>query len=403
MKPKHEVADVLRSYGDVFRRQYRKKVTAHQLNTLRAIEVCRTAKLGGHIDGCTNCGHVQIVYNSCRNRHCPKCQSTDREKWILNQEANLLPVCYFHVIFTLPDKLNSLCIKYPEQMYNLFFRTTWKVIDTFGWDPEHLGAQTGITSILHTWGQNISLHPHIHCIVPGGGLTVTGNWKNARSKGKYLFPAKALSDVFRAKFVAGMRKWAKEDSIHIPQSLYDSLFEKNWVVYAKNLFLGPKQVIEYIGRYSHRIAITNHRIIAIDNGKVSFKWKDYKDNDKQKEMTLDAIEFVRRFNQHILPHGFIRIRHYGILSSRNKTSMLKAARKALGSEINNDLTSIPEKEENDWKTICVERLGFDPDICPKCKKKTLIQIDIWERGRAPPSMEQAKEKLQKMILKSNTR
>lgn len=285
-----------------------------QLRTLDAIRRCRTASLGGHVDLCTNCGHTRISYNSCRNRHCPKCQQIQRERWIQEREAELLPATYFHVVFTLPEVINKLCLYEPAKIYKLLFDTAWSVMKSFAHDQKHLGAETGMISILHTWGQNLSLHPHIHCIVPGGGLTNAGFWKHARGDGKFLFPVKAMSQVFRARFVNGLRNTIKD----LHRSFYNDLFKTNWVVYAKRPFGGPKQVIEYLGRYTHKIAISNHRLISITNDQVAFRYKDYRDQSKNKIMTLEAQEFIRRFALHILPKGFMRIRHYGILSSSRK-------------------------------------------------------------------------------------
>jgi hypothetical protein len=241
MKPTHEVADVLNAHWNevTTNRQF----NTWQLRTLDAVRRCRTAAIGGHIDRCDNCGHIRISYNSCRNRHCPKCQAVQREQWIAAREAELLPVSYFHVVFTLPEALNRLCMYEPEKMYNMLFATAWSVMQSFAHDKKHLGAKTGMVTVLHTWGQNLSLHPHLHCIVPAGGLTIGNKWRYARSEGKFLFPVKAMSKVFRAKFVAELRK----DFPTEPQSLYDNLFKQNWVIYAKQPFPEPEEVVEYLG------------------------------------------------------------------------------------------------------------------------------------------------------------
>lgn len=378
MKPRYELADVIGLYGKELGRN--RKLSSHQLNTLHALQVCRTAALGGHIDGCDNCGHIRISYNSCRNRHCPKCQATNRERWIADRQADLLPVNYFHVVFTLPHQLNALCLQHAASMYNLLFRAAWETMETFTADKKHLGAQTGMIAILHSWGQTLSLHPHIHCIVPAGGIDAKDRWKKSRSQGKYLFAQKAISQVFRAKFVSKLRKWAQAESITIPQALFDALFAKKWVVDAQQPFLGPKQVLEYLGRYTHKIAISNHRLLAIDNEQVRFRYKDYRQGGKSKEMSLSGVEFLRRFSQHILPRGFVRIRHYGILSCRNKRTKLKQARIALG------VTSAQLKQtQADWKTISRQQLGFDPDQCPYCQKGKMIRLLDFAAGRDPPS------------------
>ncbi|MEJ7826879.1 MAG: transposase, partial [Segetibacter sp.] len=252
-----------------------------------------------------------ISYNSCRNRHCPKCQAVNRERWITAQQKQLLPVPYFHVVFTLPQEMNLYCLAHASSLYNLLFKVSKATIETFATDTKHLGAIAGMVSILHTWGQNLILHPHIHMIVPAGGFTLCGHWKHTKNKGRYLFPVKAMSIVFKNKFMQGLQTLIKEYNL---PSLSDDdrkkLYSKSWVVYAKQPFGGPEQVIEYLARYSHKVAISNHRITAIADGKVSFRYKDYADGCKQKTMTLEATEFLRRFCLHILPKGFRKIRHY---------------------------------------------------------------------------------------------
>jgi hypothetical protein len=233
-------------------------------------------------------------FNSCRNRHCPKCQQIQRERWIQAREAELLPATYFHVVFTLPQALNKLCLFEPAKVYKLLFDTAWSVMKSFARDEKHLGAETGMISILHTWGQNLSLHPHIHCIVPAGGLTRAGFWNQARGDGKFLFPVKAMSPVFRARFVSGLRNRIKG----LDRAFYNDLFKTDWVVYAKAAFAGPKQVIEYLGRYTHKIAISNHGLLNITDQAVTFLYKDYRDASKKKIMTLETLEFIRRFSLH---------------------------------------------------------------------------------------------------------
>jgi len=283
--------------------------------TLYGISRCRTAAMGGHIDQCSEsgCGKLHISYNSCRNRHCPKCQGHLREKWIADREKDLLNVSYFHVVFTLPDHLNKLSIEHPSLIYRLLFKTAWGVLHDFGQNPKQLGALTGMIGVLHTWGQNLSLHPHLHCIVPAGGITKSGKWKSSQSKGKFLFPVKQMSKVFRARFVAALRKEVK-----VSKQLSNKLFAKRWVIYCKQPFFGAQQVIEYLGRYSHKIAISNSRIQSIADGRVAFSAKDYRQAGKKVVLQLSESEFLRRFSLHILPKGFTRIRHYGILSSTSK-------------------------------------------------------------------------------------
>lgn len=376
MQPRHEVADVLKKYGRSFKGQ--SKLPAQHLRTLRAIEQCRTKALGGHVDACTSCGAVRVSYNSCRNRHCPKCQNTNREQWLIDREAELLPVPYFHVVFTLPHALNELCMHHPKAMYGMLFKAAWQTVEGFGWNPKFLGAETGMIAILHTWGQNLSLHPHLHCILPGGGISATGKWKKARNRGKWLFPVKdkGMSQVFRAKYMALLRQWAQKEKVPLDPKAIKKCFEHKWVVFAKDAFNGPKGVMEYLGRYSHKIAISNHRLLSIDHSKVSFKWKDYR-TLKNGVITLDAHEFLRRFCLHILPKGFPRIRHYGFLASRNKAEKLNLVRQALG------VPSPKPQVKKSWQELSKQRLGFDPAKCPHCGG-TMQEIETLLPERGPP-------------------
>ena len=381
MRAAYEVSDVINSHWKEILRSG--QFNTWQLRTLDAIRRCCTASLGGHVDLCTSCGHVRISYNSCRNRHCPKCQQVQRERWIQAREVELLPATYFHVVFTLPEALNKLCLYQPALVYKLLFDTAWSVMRDFGHSKKHLGADTGMISILHTWGQNLSLHPHIHCIVPGGGVTPSGRWKQARSKGKFLFPVKAMSTVFRARFIAALRSEVKG----LEPFFYDALFNTPWVVYAKRPFGSPKHVIEYLGRYTHKVAISNHRILGIENDLVRFRYKDYRDESKVKSITLHPLEFIRRFSLHILPKRFTRIRHYGILSSSRKLHVLPLLHQQLESRLE-------YPEEKHWKQISIERLGYNPDACPVCKQLTMITVFDFDR-RGPPDEEMIKDLIKK--------
>jgi len=355
LRPKYELAEILRKYGEVFLEK--NKISYQRIKVLRAIVNCRTAVLGGHLQRCSNCNYQQIAYNSCRNRHCPKCQIQQREKWIQARINQVLPVPYFHVVFTLPSELNQLCLAYPKQLYNTLFKAAWDTIAIFSKDAKFLGAKSGMTSILHTWGQNLSLHPHIHCLVPSGGINAQKKWKETKTKGKYLFPVKAMSQVFRALFLKRLKqlKHKKEINCLTLQVLVNTLFSKPWVVYAKKPFSGVKSVIEYLGRYSHKIAISNHRIKAIKNNKVSFSYKNYRTN--QSELThLEGLEFIRRFTQHILPKGFVRIRHFGICSSRNKTMLTDIK------------TELLKKQSVEISLIIYPQWSLKPITCCKCKK-----------------------------------
>ena len=366
MQPQYEVAGVLNAHWTEVQRKG--KFNTWQLRTLNAVRRCRSAELGAHVDGCLSCGHLRISYNSCRNRHCPKCQGNEREKWIQAREAELLPVPYFHIVFTIPDTLNPLCLHKDREVYNILFQSVWHVLNTFGNDHKWLGAQTGMISILHTWGQTMTLHPHLHCIVPGGGLTKAGKWKTAKSDGKYLFNVKAMSKVFRGKFISLLKERLPGE---MNKQFINELYKNEWVVYAKRPFSGPESVIEYLGRYTHKIAISNHRIKNIEEGKVSFSYKDYKHAAVTKEMTLDSMEFIRRFAMHILPKGFVRIRHYGILSSTSKS--------ACAVIIKEQLPPLPEV-----KNVKPKSEIYNPLQCPCCKKETMHTILRFNR-RGPPA------------------
>jgi len=372
--PRYELQTVVERF--LPRLSARQGISREQLKVLSAIQNCRTSVLGGHEEVCKGCGKIRYAYNSCRNRHCPKCQGIDLERWVMAREADLLPVKYFHVIFTLPEELNELCMFNPVEMYNLLFHTVWDVLRSFAGDEKWLGGQLGAIAILHTWSQTLMLHPHIHLIIPAGGITANGTWKATISKGKFLFDVEHLSPVFRARFVAGVRKWAKAKQVSLDNQMIDRLFEKGWVVYAKRPFGGPKQVIKYLGQYTRRIAISNYRIKEITNDHVVFSYKDRRDKNKQKTMPLAGEEFLRRFLLHIVPSGFTRIRHYGFLASRHKTKTLAVIRKDLNVEA-------PEKKKLSWQQIAITRLGFDPSKCPCCGGEMVV-FKIIPRHRAPP-------------------
>ncbi|MFH1514020.1 MAG: IS91 family transposase [bacterium] len=370
MRPEYERAQVIDRFDSSFVETHRPNTYVQRI--LRAIQRCRTSALGWHKDRCDQCGHIRISYNSCRNRHCPKCQNTHREAWIENRKRELLPVPYFHVVFTVPDKLNSLFLHDPPGLYNLLFRTVWETLAQFSWTK--LQVETGMIAILHTWGQNLSLHPHLHCIVPGGGMDFKGKWKQVKisDTGKaYLFPVENLSIVFRRKFILALQQ-------HLPQEkpFIRELYKTKWVVYAKEPFGGPEQVVEYLGRYTHKTAISNHRILSVDETGVSFRYLDYRDN-RQKQMHLSGMEFLRRFCQHILPKGFVRIRYFGLLASKNRPQ-LRQLQKEHG-------VTIPQKKKKkDWKQLCREHLGYDPDLCPHCKKGKMVTIERFDPVRGPP-------------------
>ena len=349
MRPRHTVADVL----EMEQLQLKSlSLTSWHYRALQAIRRCRTKAMGGHIDKCDCCHGLHISYNSCRNRHCPTCQGHKREEWIRAREDELLNVPYFHVVFTLPIEFNTYALSHGKIVYGSLFKAAWQTLQQFGDNPKHLGGKMGMIAILHSWGQNMSLHPHLHCVVPGGGLSKSGKWKMAKNKGNYLFNVKSMSQVFRAKYVAELRK----SGLKIPRKVYDTVFSKKWVVYAKQPFRSPKYVIEYLGRYTHKIAISNHRITAIDrkNKRVTFTAKDYRRGGKKTNLTLSSQEFIRRFALHILPKGFTRIRHYGILSSSWKKEKLPK----LQAELANQKIAVVETKQ----PLLHRR-------CPICKKE----------------------------------
>lgn len=359
MRAQYEVAHVLNQGWEQVETS---SLNSWQKRTLRAIKDCRTVALGGHVDACDGCGHVQISYNSCRNRHCPKCQGHKREQWIEARESELLPVPYFHVVFTLPDTINQLAFHKPKIIYDALFRAAWETIEAF--TGKHNKA--GMISILHTWGQNLSLHPHIHCIIPGGFVDQRGTWKPSKTDGKFLFPVKAMSKVYRAKYVALLRA----SELEVEKTTYDALFKKEWIIYAKRPFGSPKSVVEYLGRYTHKIAISNHRILSIDDDTVTISYKDYREEGHKKEMTLSHGEFIRRFALHILPKRFVRIRHYGILSSNWKRSKL--------TDLQSKLTGIS------LRSLPVVLKGTYHKCCPCCKTGQMITLLTFGR-RGPPN------------------
>lgn len=357
-----------------FREKMEEKVhlTVHQQKVLGALEECRTAALGGHVDACPACGYTQISYNSCRNRHCPICQGHAREKWVEARKKDVLPVKYYHVVFTLPDKLNSLILAQKKELYALLFKAASKTVDKFF---RKQGLQGGMIALLHTWGSNLHFHPHLHCIVPGGGIDKNGHWKalpGSERDTPYLFPVKAMSKVFRAKFMSVFPK-----QLEMPSRIRKMLFDKEWVVYCKRpMKIGT--VIDYLGRYSHRIAISNRRITDVNDHTVSFTYKEYKQNGINKEMTLSGEEFLRRFCQHILPRGFVRIRHYGFLASSNKAKLEEAKLQTKEEDCS--------VEENDTETGG-EKKVIHPNsfICPHCKLAYMSCIEIVPAvARSPP-------------------
>ena len=358
-----EVQDILQLYGDAYRQSY--KLSYEQLKVMNAIVKCRTAELGAHIDECECCGAVEISYNSCRNRHCPKCQTLAKERWIDNQKYDLLNVPYFHVVFTVPDELRPIIFQNQRKLYNLLFRAVSETLLELAADKNFLGAKIGFTSILHTWGQSLSFHPHIHCIVPAGGLTGSRTWISSRKK--FFIPVKVLSRKFRGKFLALLNLQILEffgeqshlsDPVHF-QNLVASCYCKDWVVYCKPPFKSAASVVEYLGRYTHRVAISNNRILNIDDGHVTFKWRDYKDNNRWKNMSISAFEFIRRFLMHVLPKGFMKIRHFGLLGNRDKTKRLTLCKRLTKTAVN-------AKVKASTLDLLSNMLGRDTTLCQYC-------------------------------------
>ena len=380
---------IFREHGGAYRRAHR--LCAQQRRVMQAIEDCRTAALGGHLEACDRCGAEIARYHSCRNRHCPKCQTLAKERWVEARCAELLPVPYFHLVFPLPHEINPMAQGNPKVIYHLLFQAASDTLQTFGRDPKWLGGEIGITMVLHSWGQNLSQHLHVHCVVSGGALAPDGRWIPA--KRGFLFPVRALSLVFRAKYLealqgafeTGQLDFAGETlPLAIPSvfgTLLTTLRTKDWVVYAKRPFGGPEQVLAYLGRYTHRTAISNERLLACENGEVRFRWRDYAHGNKVKVMRLPVEEFIRRFLLHVLPKGFMRIRHYGLLANRHRTEHLAACRLAL------DAPTPTPREAETVEAFLVRVLGTDPKRCPQCGQGRLRPVKTLPplpRATGPP-------------------
>ncbi len=389
-----EVADILRRYGSDYRQSH--SLPLRHLRAMHAVEICRTAALGGHRDKCEDCGHVEISYNSCRNRHCPKCQTLKKEQWIEAREQDLLPIQYFHVVFTIPSELNPVVIMNQKVMYDLLFHSVSETLVELSNNPKHLGARIGFIGILHTWGQNLMDHPHIHCVVTGGGLSSCGdNWVSCR-KG-FFIPVRVMSALFQGKFLDHLRTIFESGDLIFPGGISHlgqphafemfrrRLYHKKWIVYCKPPFDGVNGVLQYLGRYTHRIAISNNRIIEAENDNVSFWWRDYADGDKQKVMTLQADEFIRRFLLHVLPNRYVRIRHFGLLANRKRKDNISACREFLG----NHKTVTKEKDKPEtWQEQLLRICGIDVTTCPVCKKGKMIRIEVLPPRRCNDPPEQ---------------
>src|SRR5947208_15843630 len=386
-RPRFEVADIIRSAGTDFIERNRSWLRWTHLKVLRAIARCRTAALGGHIDECTSCGHrAPISYNSCRNRHCPKCQTGARERWIAARRRELLPTPYVHVVFTLPPQLASLALQNKKVIYGLLLRASAETLLEVARNPAHLGAEIGFFSVLHTWNQKLPLHPHVHCVVPSGGLSLD-HTRWIRSRPHFFLPIQVLRRVFRGKFVVGLKSAFQHDQLHLSGDLpllaqpkifatwLRPLFRKDWIVYSKPPFGGPEYVLQYLGRYTHRVAISNHRLVSFADGQVTFRWRDSAHHNQQKLKTLSVDKFLRRFLLHILPKGFVRIRHFGFLANRRRTNLLPLCSQLLGSRpIQIEPETSTQESDPLWR-------------CPKCggpmevvERLTAAQLQL----RSPP-------------------
>lgn len=383
-----EVADIVRRFGARVVQRHGAAISFEQRRALRDIAACRTAELGGHVQGCADCGHRQIAYNSCRNRHCPKCQAAARAEWLAAREQELLPVPYFHVVFTLPPEFNELALQNPRAVYGLLFRAASQTLLQVARNPDRLGAKIGFLAVLHTWGQNLMHHPHLHCVVPGGGLSPDGqSWvpcrRSRKRRREFFLPVRILSRVFRGKFIAGLKTLFRTEQLkffgqlkplthHVAfEQLLNQSVRRDWVVYAKRPFGGPQQVLKYLARYTHRVAISNQRLRQIDNERVAFQYKDYADQSRTKVLSLEGTEFLRRFLMHILPRGFVRIRHYGFLANRDRGNNLALCRRLLGIA-----QPVPNDNPTSDVPLTENAIVSEPVLpCPACKTGKLLRIE----------------------------
>jgi hypothetical protein len=400
-----EVADVLRTHGPAYLERWGHALSARQKQVLKDITQCRTATLGGHVYACNQCGHRRISYNSCRNRHCPKCQAMAQAEWMADRAADLLPAPYFHMVFTLPEAMGSLALQNKRMMYGILFRAASQTLLQIAADPKHLGAQIGFFLVLHTWGQNLHHHPHVHGVVPGGGIALDrSRWISCKKEKKYFFlPVKVLSRVFRGKFVDLLRKafqrgelsfHGKLEGLDDPQAFERWLrttYKTDWVVHAKPPFGGPVQVLKYLARYTHRVAISNRRLIDIEDGKVRFRWKDYANCRAHKTMTLDAVEFIRRFLLHVLPKGFVRIRHYGFLANRHRKQNLLIIRRLLDATRGRQAQAPSDSADSNavstdeaGTSLAFEAPSEPRTHCPVCQTGQMAVVEILKPSLPQP-------------------
>jgi hypothetical protein len=374
-----ELADIFRLYADDYRKS--NPVSYKQLKVMHHVEICRTAALGGHIEQCDQCGFEQIAYNSCRDRHCPKCQTLTKEQWLNDRKAELIPCGYFHLVFTLPHELNPIILSNKRTTLNILFAAVNHTLQAFAKDPQwRLEGRLGFISVLHTWSQTLIDHFHLHCLIPAGALSFTkDSWIPAHDK--YLFKITSLASAFKNRYLKLLsgaylkdqlvftKKTAALESKPNFQQLIDSVSKKKWIAYAKRPFAGPQQVLDYLGRYTHRVAISNNRIVSIENGKVTFTYKDRQKKDEIKKMTLDAHEFIRRFLLHVLPKGLIKIRYFGFLAHTNKKKDIPLIRKLIDPD-----ATLPEKINESISEMMLRLTGIDISCCPVCKKGKMIRI-----------------------------
>ena len=390
-----EVADIFRIHGPAYLEAHGHAMSSAQRRVMRAIEICRTAVLGGHVDKCDRCGHRRISYNSCANRHCNKCQSLARAKWLAKHNTQLLRVEYFHVVFTVPDPIAAIGLKNKKVVYGILFRAAAAALRRIAADPKHLGARIGFLAVLHSWGQNLQHHPHVHCVVPGGGLSPDGRrWIACRKS--FFLPVRVLSRLFRGLFLCGLKDAYAAGKLGLHGSLQPLTDPNNfktaikgcrkieWVVYSKPPFGGPEQVLDYLGRYTHRVAISNDRLVRLEDGKVTFRWKDYRKGNQHKLMTLKAEEFIRRFLLHVLPGGFVRIRHFGFLANCHRETKLALCRELLGvPQLDPQQSSTPD----DWKTFYETLTGESLTLCPVCRQGRMVTVEVLPPQEQPQGID----------------
>ena len=386
-RPTLELADIFRQHGPAYRQAH--PMPLHYHRVMRAIEACRTPLLGGVVEWCDQCQYTHTRYRSCRNRHCPKCQGEARAKWLEQRSAELLPTDYFHLVFTLPAPIAAIALHNQDIVYNILFRTVAETLLTIAADPRRLGVETGFFTVLHTWGQNLHFHPHLHCVVPGGGLSPDQDRWIAGDR-KFLLPVKVLSARFRRLFLEALAKAYAAGELHFFGDLTPlcaptafarylaPLQDKKWVVYAKAPFGGPRHVLEYLGRYTHRVAISNRRLLALQDGQVSFEWKDYRNAGKSNVMTLPAEEFIRRFLQHVVPTGLQRIRYYGFLANCHRKAKLTLCRQLLATTC-----SLLLPQPADCRDLLAALLRTNSQLCPQCGKGILIRLQFFPPSHGP--------------------